>query len=302
MNDNKKYEAEIDFKSLLKNPLRLFGFIFPFFIFLIVLLGVFYVKHINEVSLNNQPVNYPAIDLSVKPVEMKKGGLKPAVDLKTVSLPNDELISKGKELYTNNCASCHGDAGDGNGVAGAGLNPKPRNFKSAESWTNGHDIKGMFKTLQEGILKNGMAAYEYIPVGDRFAIMHYVRTFSDFYEEIKQEEIDQLDKKYNLSADIMVPHNVPVNKAVAGILKDQNRDEIQNVLKEKINSMKSDEGYAVLMSLTDDPVNFVEVYKSREGELKDLLYNNFEILKMKSDVLQLTENDFEKLSAFIRKF
>jgi len=302
MNDNKKYEAEIDFKSLLKNPLRLFGFIFPFFIFLIILLGIFYVKHINEISLNAQPVNYPVIDLKVKQIEMKKGGLKPAVDLKTVSFPNNELISKGKELYTNTCASCHGNTGDGNGVAGAGLIPKPRNFKSAKAWTNSYDVKGMFKTLQEGILKNGMAAYEYIPVADRFAIIHYIRTFSDFYGEIKQEDIELLDKKYNLSADIMVPHNVPVNRAFAGILKEKKSNTETMELKQKINSMKDDEGYMVLISLTDDPANFIEVYKNKKGELKDLLYNNFELLKMKSDVLQLTAADFEKLSAFIKKF
>lgn len=302
MNDNKKYEAEIDFKSVLKNPLRLFGLIFPFFIFLFVVLGIFYIKNLNNISSNAQPVNYPAIDLSVKQIEMKKGGLKPAVDLETVSAPNDELLAIGKELYTNTCASCHGDAGDGNGVAGAGLNPKPRDFLSGENWTNGHDIGGMFKTLQEGILQNGMAAYEYIPVADRFAIMHYVRTFGDFYEEIKKEDIDKLDKKYNLSADVMVPNTVPVDKAVAGMLKERNSEIINKELSEKLNSLKEDEGYAVLLSLTDDPVNFVEVYKSvQDKKLQDLVYNNLETLKIKSDILHLTENDFDKLSAFIKK-
>lgn len=31
----------------------------------------------------------------------------------------------GKDAYTVNCASCHGDAGKGDGAAGAALTPKP---------------------------------------------------------------------------------------------------------------------------------------------------------------------------------
>ena len=38
------------------------------------------------------------------------------------------LLEKGKAAYTVNCLMCHGDQGDGNGVAGAMMNPKPRNL------------------------------------------------------------------------------------------------------------------------------------------------------------------------------
>ncbi len=33
--------------------------------------------------------------------------------------------AKGKEVYATNCASCHGDAGKGDGAAAAALDPKP---------------------------------------------------------------------------------------------------------------------------------------------------------------------------------
>jgi mono/diheme cytochrome c family protein len=38
----------------------------------------------------------------------------------------------GKELYARNCAQCHGDKGDGNGVAAPHLQPRPRDFTSGK--------------------------------------------------------------------------------------------------------------------------------------------------------------------------
>jgi mono/diheme cytochrome c family protein len=39
----------------------------------------------------------------------------------------------GKRFYAANCATCHGAKGDGQGPRAYFINPKPRNFVSAES-------------------------------------------------------------------------------------------------------------------------------------------------------------------------
>lgn len=44
----------------------------------------------------------------------------------------DETISQGARLYQSNCASCHGDAGQGDGPAGVSLEPRPSNLAANE--------------------------------------------------------------------------------------------------------------------------------------------------------------------------
>ncbi len=39
-----------------------------------------------------------------------------------------DAVAQGQELYKTNCATCHGDNADGNGAAGAALDPKPANL------------------------------------------------------------------------------------------------------------------------------------------------------------------------------
>ena len=37
-------------------------------------------------------------------------------------------VKEAKEIYASRCALCHGSEGKGDGVAAAGLNPKPKSF------------------------------------------------------------------------------------------------------------------------------------------------------------------------------
>lgn len=83
-----------------------------------------------------------------------------------------DLVNKGQAQYAAQCVVCHGAAGQGNGVAAAGLNPKPRNFTEATGWKNGRKVAGVFRTLKEGL--GGMPAFASLPVDDRWALTHYV--------------------------------------------------------------------------------------------------------------------------------
>ena len=224
-----KYKEEIDFKDLIRNPIRLFGWIFPLTIIIFVAAGVFYIKNLDNISFNQvKPVLAP--QQVVEDIPMKKGAILPAIDLAIVKNPQKELISKGKELYDDTCASCHGNAGKGDGVAGSALNPPPRNFISTGGWTNGRDIVSMYKTLQEGIVKNGMAAYEYIIPEERLAILHYIRTLGEF-PEISDEQVEELDLSYALSSEIVTSNQIPVKSASAKIIDEHynNYERLDNI-------------------------------------------------------------------------
>ena len=49
-------------------------------------------------------------------------------------------------VYKTNCSTCHGEGGAGDGVAGAALNPKPRDFTDAAWWESTTDdhVKTVF--------------------------------------------------------------------------------------------------------------------------------------------------------------
>jgi hypothetical protein len=220
MDYHKKFEEEINFKDVFKHPLRLFGYFYILFILLILLLGIFFVKHLDAISFNAQIPTVSDSTVIIEDIPLKRGGVQPSIDLQSVKETTQELLSKGKELFDVNCQSCHGSSGQGDGPASAALKPPPRNFSNKEGWTNTYDVVGLFQTLQEGIIKNGMIAYEYLPLDDRFAMIHYITTLGDFYPEITDEELNELDLIYNLSEGIFVPHQIPVSMAIEKILSE----------------------------------------------------------------------------------
>lgn len=55
----------------------------------------------------------------------------------------------GKKVFEQNCASCHGIAGKGDGAAAAALNPKPANFAKAV-FKYGSKDADLEKTIKNG--------------------------------------------------------------------------------------------------------------------------------------------------------
>ena len=106
--------------------------------------------------------------------ELAQSGEK--VDVAALIKPTPELIGKGQTIFAQQCVTCHGANGKGDGPAAAALNPKPRNFTQNEGWKNGRMISGVFKTLTDGIPGTPMPPFSGLAAADRFAVVHYVRS------------------------------------------------------------------------------------------------------------------------------
>jgi cbb3-type cytochrome c oxidase subunit III len=67
-------------------------------------------------------------------------------------------VAAGKKLFASNCASCHGETGQGDGKAGATLNPKPPSLVDA-TWIHGSSDGEIFNVIRDGVKDTGMKAF-----------------------------------------------------------------------------------------------------------------------------------------------
>jgi len=146
------------------------------------------------------PTDYPATARQVLP----------PLDPRTVMTPNPKLMARGKVLFAENCATCHGPEGRGNGPAGVGLNPQPRNFTQPTAWVNGYRIEDIYKTLREGVKGSGMVSFNYLSRKDRMALVHVVQSFGAFNHGPEDPKaLDALAKLFASSGEV-IPDKIPV--------------------------------------------------------------------------------------------
>jgi high-affinity iron transporter len=91
-----------------------------------------------------------------------------------------ELVSQGKKLYDQNCATCHGPKGDGKGPAGVLLKPPPRDFNMPlNQWTYSKgDLKKVFDVISKGVPNTVMVSWAHLSEQDRWALVYYVEGFA----------------------------------------------------------------------------------------------------------------------------
>ena len=83
-----------------------------------------------------------------------------------------EILVNGREIFTQQCVTCHGSEGLGNGAASGTLNPKPRNFTKDADWKNGRKPSQVFGTLTKGL--NQMPSFATLAPEDRWSAAYYV--------------------------------------------------------------------------------------------------------------------------------
>lgn len=98
-------------------------------------------------------------------------------------------VAEGRGVYLRRCVGCHGEKGDGNGPAAKFFRVKPRDF-TAGSYKFRSTPSGslptdgdIFKTISAGIRGTAMPSWYSLPERDRWAVVHYIKTFSERFRE-----------------------------------------------------------------------------------------------------------------------
>ncbi len=240
--NNQKFEDEIDFYDVLTNPVRWFGLVYPFFLTIIVLIGLYYLTQIDIIEQNKIP---PAKFDSVKTfseVQAAKGMAVKGIDISLLKTPSAEMMEKAKATFTGVCATCHGAEGKGDGLGGASLNPKPRDFTKADGWTKGRKFSDIYRTINEGIAGTGMTGYDYLDTELKVGLAHYIMQFANDFPPITDAEIVTLNEKYRLTEDHVTPHNIPIAKAMEILEKESFMS--RNKINDLVEAVKSDDSPA----------------------------------------------------------
>jgi len=205
---------EIDFKEILKHPSRWFGYSFILFFLIIFFLCIVFLNNLDNFYKNTTPYDEPDSAKLFKDVELKLGRTIEGVRIEEIKSPTKEMLSRGEELYRTVCQTCHGETGKGDGIAGKGLNPPPRNFAEIDGWKNGRTISGFYKTMQEGIPGSGMTAYDYLSPREKIALYYVIRRFSNKFPEVTDKDISELVSTFNVTQTYTLPPNIPIATAM----------------------------------------------------------------------------------------
>ncbi len=109
-----------------------------------------------------------------------------------------ELVQEGKAVYGSRCVICHGDQGDGKGLTGiihraqkSGLviNIYPRDFTAGvfkfRSTPSGYlpTDEDLMRIVTQGVARSGMPSHNDLPAEQRRAVIEYIKTFSQRWQE-----------------------------------------------------------------------------------------------------------------------
>lgn len=85
-------------------------------------------------------------------------------------------LARAQQLYAENCASCHGESGRGDGPLAMGMDPSPTDFHDLER-ARQRSVFGLYNTITLGVAGTPMPARPDIADMDRWALAFYVGGF-----------------------------------------------------------------------------------------------------------------------------
>jgi high-affinity iron transporter len=101
-------------------------------------------------------------------------------------------LEKAQPLYSQHCASCHGEEGYGDGSAAAGMEPAPINFHDVQRYEQ-RTLYGLHSTISQGVSDTAMRAYDELSDEDRWSLAFYVGSMAVDGSAVQASNIDISD-------------------------------------------------------------------------------------------------------------
>jgi mono/diheme cytochrome c family protein len=93
-------------------------------------------------------------------------------------LASDAARARGRTLFLEHCALCHGVRGDGRGERREGLTNSPRDFTSAD-WRRSTSPGRVLFAVREGLAGTSMPAWKSLSDDDAWAVAAYVLSLGE---------------------------------------------------------------------------------------------------------------------------
>jgi high-affinity iron transporter len=99
-----------------------------------------------------------------------------------LTVPSDRLASsaareRGRDLFLQHCALCHGEDGNGHGVRREGFNSPPRDFTDP-AWRQQTSPRGVYVAIREGVRGTAMPSWKALDPDDTWDLVAYVLSLS----------------------------------------------------------------------------------------------------------------------------
>ncbi len=102
-------------------------------------------------------------------------------------------LARGKEVYMNKCAYCHGESGKGDGPAAQYSSPRPRNLSKGHikirttAFGKIPTDSNIFSAITNGLAGGSMPSWKHLPENDRISLVHYIKTLSKKFAKFKKK-------------------------------------------------------------------------------------------------------------------
>lgn len=130
----------------------------------------------------------------------------PAAEVFTLDLyPAGPAAQRGRRVYEQNCAGCHGPEGRGDGPAADWLSPRPRNFQKARfkfrSTPSGElpTDADLLHVVTCGLLGSAMPGFPLMPDPDKRDVVAFVRHLAEYGLVKKEVEYVMEDEELTLA-------------------------------------------------------------------------------------------------------